>query len=200
VDFVTIQNRVLSDRFDESKRAAAKDWINYRYGRLWAAEDWTFKLQQTDLVAAYGSNNVSLGTIGDIVAISYAPYTSFTQLKAVRPEEFYPISSTTNGVPSAYSIIGDKIYFDTPQDVQRTFKVVSEKAFALLSADGDIPAFPSEWHYVLVHGAAAEGLVQENDPSGELFETKYKEGLDDMKAEFLSSGTFMGAYPSWPIP
>lgn len=199
MNFLEIQNLVLADRFDESKRAAAKVWINSRYGRIWNSEPWTFKFQQNGFVLNPGESNHLRGTIGDITSLFMDTGTSFyTPLTLIRPEDFFQNVSLTAGDPGSYSVIGDAIYFDTKMATTRTFFAVSEKVFVPLVADGDIPLIPEEYQVALIHGASAEGCVWENDPSAELFEKKYQEVLDDMKKAFLSSGLYVDAFPPWP--
>src|SRR6476661_6432855 len=104
--FLEIQNEVISDRFDESRRPGVKNWINFRYGRLWAAANWTFKLQTNSLVVSQGVQSVSKGTKGDILSISDATYgTGYDPMYAYRPEEFFDKSVLTAARPIGYTVI-----------------------------------------------------------------------------------------------
>jgi len=199
MNFLELQNEVISDRFDEGRRDSIKSWINYRYGRIWAAADWTFKLQTDLLSVDQGSQNISRGTRGDILSISDGTYgTGFDPMYAYRPEEFFDKSVQTAARPIGYTIIGDLIWFNAPLDVTRSYRVMSETKFVLLSADSDIPAIPEEFHYMLVHAAASEGLLKENDPSWQGEEQQYEAALDGMKEEYLSNAVYYDHLPSWP--
>jgi hypothetical protein len=200
MNFLDIQNAVLSDRFDEIKRAEAKTWINYRYGRVWSQFNWDFKLQTTPLAVSINTQVVSRAGIGDILSIQDASTGQYyTDIGPVRPEDFYSYARNTgSGLPYAFTVIGSNIYFDRPMDTNRTLTVVSYAPFTPLVEDDDVPLIPEEFHYVLVDGAAATGLAKENDPSGDIFEQNYKDGLSDMAKEYLSTGNAADAYPSWP--
>jgi len=197
--FLELQDAVLSDRFGETKRDSAKNWINYRYGRLWGAEPWTFKQQATDITVSGGLNSISKDTEEDIIAIYDATLgLAFGSLTPIRPDEFHNYAVQTVAEPNAYTIIGDFIWFNSVLDSSRTYTVVSNRKFVELVDDGDVPLIPLEFHRILIPAAAAEGLKEENDPSWQGAEDSYEKGVEDMKREYLSAGQFAGHYPSWP--
>lgn len=200
MNFLEIQNEVLSDRFSEAKRPNVKNWINYRYGRLWGMQDWSFKIQSTTLSVPINTTSVARGTIGTILKIwdsTVSP--SFQPEGAVRPEQLYDFSQTTSGTPYSFSVIGDNIVFDRPMGIARTFQVISEAKFIPLENDLDIPLIPSEYHLLLSSGAASHGLRLENDPSWQSFEDEWNKGIEDLKMNYLSSvRTYSDALPSWP--
>lgn len=53
-----IQDAVL-ERFNESVRPNAKEWINYVYGQIWGLEEWTFKSATAPVSVTAGSQAVS---------------------------------------------------------------------------------------------------------------------------------------------
>ena len=198
--YLELQTEVLSDRFDEGKRANVKNWLNYRYGRLWGMEDWTFKTQISDLAVSAGLSQIAKGSIGSILAIydaTTSPY--FSDTFAVRPEQINAYATLTSGVPYNFTVIGDNLIFERPMDTNRTFKVINEKKFTALSADGDIPLIPTEYHLLLASGASSHGLRLENDPSWQAFEDEWTRGIDDMKKNYLADvRIYSDALPSWP--
>lgn len=200
MDFLDLQNEVLSDRFDESKRPNAKNWLNYRYGRLWGMEAWTFKYQVTNLTVTAGNSSASRGNIGTIVGLwnsSVSPY--FSDNFPVRPEDLYDFSTLTAGTPYNYTVIGDNIFFERPMLTDQTFKVISEQKFTALTNDTDIPLIPTEFHLVLASGAASHGLRLENDPSWQAFEDEWTRGIEDMRKNYLTSvRVYNDALPAWP--
>src|SRR6266705_2546347 len=188
MNYLDLQNEVLSDRFDESKRPNAKNWLNYRYGRLWGMEPWTFKQQLSTLNVSAGTSSVARGTIGMITALwdtTISPY--YLPEMPLRAEDFHEVASLTAGTPYNYVVIGDNIQFNRPMLVNRTFLVVNEAKFTALAADGDIPAIPTEYHLLLASGASSHGLRLENDPSWQAFEDEWSHGIDDMKKNYLTS-------------
>lgn len=195
-----MQNKVLTDRFAESKRADAKIWINHRGGRLWAQEPWVFKLTTLTLSVASGASTASMGTLQRLISLrdsSVSP--DYTGVDALRPEDFYAYASRTSNVPSGYTVIGTTIYFDTPLSSARTFQVVGELKWVDLSGDSEESLFPDEFDFTIVHGARSEGLREENDPTWQGAEEDYRAGVDDLKKSYLVSvRNYQAAYPGWP--
>lgn len=201
MNFQQLQDEVLSNRFDASQRPQAKNWINYRYGRLWAMENWAFKYQFTTLNVAGNASSIARGTIGDIVGLwdstvspSYAP------MLPMRPEDLFNLTNTTNtGAPYNFTTINDTIYFERPMDRARTFQVLSTIPFTTLVNDTDTPLIPAEFHEVLVAGAASHGLRLEDDPAWQSFEQDWSQGIEDMKSAYLTrQRTAWDIYPDWP--
>jgi len=197
--FLELQNEVLSDRFGSDKRPNAKNWLNYRYGRLWGMEPWTFKLAVSDIAVNLNASTYTLASGVRVIGLWDSTNTNFDVTSPIRPEDFYELASETSGTPYNWTVVGNNIIFDRPMGQNRTFKLLSEVVFTPLSADGDIPAIPSEFHLVLASGAASHGLRLENDPSWESFEDDWQRGIADMKANYLTKVvTFGDTYPSWP--
>lgn len=199
--FSQIQDEVLSDRFDASKRPSVKNWINYRYGRLWGMMPWTFKYQISPLTIPQGSSTVARGSsIGRIEAIyDYTNSTSYSATGPLRPEDFYAMASLNSGTPFNWTVVGDNIIFDRPASGTRTLTVVNEQKWTQLVNDSDTPLIPTEFHLLLAFGAASHGLKLENDPSWESHEADWQQGIEDMKANYLTPVvTFEDVYPAWP--
>src|SRR6266516_229214 len=96
MNYQQLQTEVLSNRFDSSQLPQAKNWINYRYGRLWAMEEWTFKYQVTTLNVSGGASSVAKGTIGDIVRLwdtTVAP--TYSPMLPLRAEDLWDVARTT---------------------------------------------------------------------------------------------------------
>lgn len=190
----------MEERFDEIKRADIKRWINYRYGRIWAPDPWSFKLTTQQLTVNAGASSASLGTLQKIISLrdeTTSPL--YTSMDAFRPEDFYAYATRTQNVPYGYTVIGSNVYFDAPSLSARTMRVVGELKFVSLVNDTDTPLIPEEFHMILVHGAASEGLRIENDPSWQGAEEDFRAALMDMKASYLVVVRQGGnAYPAWP--
>lgn len=200
MNFVELQDAALSDRFSESKRTDAKRWINYRYGRLWSKEPWTFKLAVASYTLGSGQSTVALGNFLRIVSVWDDTTTpGYSEMDAIRPQDLYDNATRTSGTPIGFTVIGDNIRFLAPASSQRTYTVLGELKFQLLVDDSDEPLIPEEFHQVLVHGAISEGLRLENDPTWQAAEEDYKVGYEDMKGSYLTPVTnFMSSWPSWP--
>ncbi len=201
MDFLAIQNAVKSDRFSESKRSDIKDWINARYGRVWAQEAWSFKRILVTSVFATNASSVTLATLGlqRIEAVWSGETNAYGVMLADRLEDFHGNVYTTAGKPYGFTVIGDTLLLDRPVSASTTLTILGEKKFAALAADADVPLIPTEFHYMLVHGAASEGLRLENDPTWQGFEQDYQANLVDMRSSYITSvRTYGDAYPAWP--
>lgn len=201
MNFAQIQDEVLSNRFDQSQRPNAKNWINYRYGRLWSMENWSFKYQVGTLNVAGNATSVARGTIGDIVGLwdtTVAP--SYAAMQPTRAEDLWNLfRSTQTGAPYNFTVVGDTIYFERPMDQARSFYVLSTIPFTALVNDGDTPLIPVEFHEVIVAGAASHGLRLEDDPAWQGFEQDWQSGIQDMRAGYLTHmRTAWDTYPDWP--
>jgi len=201
MNFQQIQDEVLTNRFDPGQRAQVKNWINYRYGRIWAMENWTFKYQVSTIAVSGGASSVAKGTLGDIVRIWDTTVTpSYSPMLPMRAEDMWDIArATQSGAPYDFTVVGSNIYFERPMDQNRSFYVLSTIPFTSLVNDGDVPLLPSEFHYLLVSGATAIGQMRENDPAAQQFEADWQQGIADMRSGYLTEQrTTWDIYPSWP--
>jgi hypothetical protein len=200
MNFLELQDAVLTDRFGEDKRASAKRWINYRYGRLWSTEDWSFKRAVGTVLIPYGSSEVSMGDFQRILGLwdsTIAP--SDTSLEAYRPEDFYGNHSTVSGTPYGFTVVGNSIRTNQPVSSNRTLTAVGELAFIPLVADGDEPLLPEEFHMTIVSGAIAQGLREENDPTWDAMEKDFQAGVADLKMGYLTQvRSYSDHSPAWP--
>lgn len=197
--FLELQNDVLSDRFSETMRARAKNWINFRYGRLWAAEDWSFRYTNTTANVSANASTIPLGTLQRPIAIWDTTQTPFKEpLDSARPEVFYTASSSTSGTPVGFTVVGSNIILNQPVGSTRSYQVFGELAFVPLALDADVPLIPSEFHLMLSSAAVSEGLRVENDPSWQGAENDFQAAYEDMKKSYLAAvRTYGGAYPAW---
>jgi hypothetical protein len=199
-NFKELQDSVLFDRFAESRREDAGEAINYRYGRLWAAEPWVFKLQSTSIAVPQNAQSVALG-VGKIMGLwDSTTVPGYATTEAIRPEDFYNLASRVYGTyPTGWTVIGDTLYFDRIASSDRTLTVISEKPFSELVEDEDIPAIPVEFHPMLVSGASSYLLKQENDDSWQGFEAEWDAAMADLRKGYLTSAsTYEDSYPGWP--
>lgn len=200
--FKQLQDAVLTDRFSESKRSQVKDWINARYGRVWAREPWSFKLVVTPVTLAANATSVSKGNLQRVIRIwdgSTDRNGAYLNLEAIAPQDFYEYANQTSlGYPNDVTVVGGNIVADRKATTARTLYVLGEQKFVPLDADGDVPLIPAEFHYMLVHGAASEGLRIENDPTWQGFEQDFQGYYEDLKRAYLTE--ILGAvahYPAW---
>lgn len=201
MNFLELQNEVITNRFSNDQRPQVKNWLNYRYGRLWAMEDWSFKKQILPLSVSGNATSVAKGVHGDIIRIwdtTTAP--GYAPMLSLRAEDLWDSGrSVTSGTPYDFTVVGNTIYFERPLDTNRSYWVLSTIPFTALANDSDTPLIPSEFHQLLVAGATAMGLMKENDPASQAFEQDWDNGIQDMKSAYLTSQrTAYDSYPDWP--
>lgn len=198
--FLESVNEILTDRFSEAKRTAAKRAYNTRYGRIWAQEPWSFKLGFATYAVSAGASSVALNTLQRIHSfkdISTSP--TYLDMDAERPEDHLNHASGTSTIPSGFTVINNTVYFDNPLSSARTFKAMGELKFVPLVADGDVPLLPEEFHQTPIHGAISDLLRLENDPSWNAAEQDYQAGIQDMRKSYLSQVLLpVSVSPAWP--
>lgn len=198
--FKEIQDAVLSDRFAESKRGAAKHWINSRYGRLWAMEPWSFKLVAVEADLDADDGTVTLASLGlqRVHAVYGGVGAGFYSLVADRPEDYHTYARTTGGSSYSFTVIGNTIILDKANPTAQTLTIVGEAKWAALVEDTDVPLIPSEFHWALVLGATSEGLRVENDPTWQGPEHDWMANIVDMRNSYLTNvSTFGDSSPTW---
>lgn len=201
VTFLEIQNAVMSDRFGENRRASVKQWINYRMGRVWASEPWTFKIKNDTLTLPSGSNNVDLEDFQRVFSVYDASSGSnyHTVVNGMRPEDFYHWATSSSGIPDSFTVYNGVLYADRVASSDRLLRLIGEQKWELLVTDDAVPTIPEEFHYMLVPAAISEGLRRENDPSWQAEEASFQAAIVDMKQAYLTEvRTYGDTAPAWP--
>lgn len=199
MDFLEIQNSVLTDRFSEEKRDAVKQAINSRYGRLWLTAGWSFRFAMDDVVVPSGANSFDKGAFHTPIEIYDSTQTGYwKRVNSVIPQDFLPYRQNYSAYPIEFTVIGDTVFLDrnAPGDV--TLQVYGELAWVPLINAADVPLLPLEFHYMLVVGAASDQLKLENDPSYKPLEDTWEKMLEDMKKGYLGNTFAYSSWPSWP--
>jgi hypothetical protein len=192
VNFVELQNEVITFRFREGQRTSVGRWINLRYQGVNAQADWPWLYPHMRTLAwpggsspvpLLGSDRRLSGVYDDSndVPLAYLPYEQF--------QEMYGDSATDGGDPAHYTI------HDSGTDAELllgplgspavSLKLIGETRPAELVAATDEPLWPEHWHYSLVLGASSTGLKLENDPTWEALETEFLANVLLMKEEVL---------------
>jgi len=200
VTFLEIVNAAMSDRFDEVQRADIKNWVNSRYGRVWAQEDWSFKKISASVSVPLGTSTVSVPTLQRVNAVydSSFGYTP-AEVYSTRPEDFVNTTYTSSGNPVGFTWLNGLLNLDKPVSSARSLYIIGEQKWTPLVNDADVPLLPAEFHFMLVHGASSEGLRLQNDPTWQGFEEDFQRMLVEMRNSYLTQvRTYGDAYPSWP--
>jgi hypothetical protein len=197
--FQQLQNEVLIWRFKEANRNSTKQWLNQRYGWVWAQAAWPFKLNgQTDLTITAGSHSAVYATATDVLR----PLAIFNEngdtLEYLPPREFgrWYADTTTTGNPSNYTVIDGQVILGPIPEDSATFHTFYERkishyasndvrAVGVMVEDADYPLWDVAYHYLLVMGATSTGLKLVNDPTWEALEDEFRAMVVVMEQELL---------------
>lgn len=207
MNFVEIQNEIISTRFKESQRVSIKHWINLRYQAIWAYTDWPWKRQgPVTLTVTSGTANPTLPS--DFLR----PIRIFDDLGGelvwLEAEEFdsdyrSALISGVRGRPSSFKWVDNVITLGLTPNSNYDYSLVYERKTAylsggttpssgLLTLDTDEPIWDDQYHYILVIGAIATGLRIENDPTFPALEDEYAGLLASMQDYYLPTAAPSG--------
>lgn len=181
--FAEIQNAVLTGRFSEVKRAECKNWVNYRYLRLWGRQPWTFKRETLTAAVAAGAMTEPTD-LGDVIAVFRGDGSEVYYTDPATFQRRYGGSAAPVGAGYEYTIVNGQITVG-PQD-SGTYTLVQDKQAPLLAGDADVPLIPLEYHQMLVAGGASIGLRRENDPTWQALEEEWQQALADLEQGYLA--------------
>lgn len=190
--FLELQSELLTAagaRFKDGQRASAKRWINHRYAILWGLDNWTFKNALADLTVNAGDPEVTEpADIGKPKGLWNQYGEKLQYLTHVQYVGEHTASSYGGGQgrPWGYTVINKQVKLEPTPSESGTYKLLYQKAVTPLVADGDIPAFPVEYHYMLVPGATSVGAVNVNDFTYQFAEQEWQNDLQSLRAAYLA--------------
>jgi hypothetical protein len=190
VIFKALQDELVAGpapRFNETQRAQVKLWLNDRLAELWGLEDWTFRKAATTVTVTGGSNIVTAPS--DLGIVLGLMRDDGTPIQYVTPETYFRahLGQQNSTTTDRFTVVNKQILLDpTPGTGSSSWELYYDKAVTPLVADGDIPAIPSEHHYILVHGATATGSVMVNDFTYQFAEQRWANELDSMRRNYLA--------------
>ena len=181
--FKQLQDEVIALRFDESKRASIKSWLNLGYQRIWNLRDWTFKHASSAVFVTSGDNSPPMPADFQKAIALYdsngveLPYLSQQEWE----QDFvYP----TSGKARAYTIIDRQIYLGPKLVNADTLSLSYKRRLAhvdpvngviggVMVNDGDQPIWPAEHDYALIFEAAVQGeALTDGLGSGDLMQLR----------------------------
>lgn len=205
-EFVDLQNDTILNAFKEADRAQVKKWVNLAAASLWIAEEWTFRYAEDSVVLTAAST--ALTEIADDYGIALGLWNSDgDQLTRVSRPDWNSLfhGSTETGTPWAYTLLDGAIKVGPIPDAADTLLLHYQRAYGHLSgstfvagamdSDGDVPASPDDFHYVIVHWARMVGKALRSDPTAKLEEALRDEGLEAMRRTYLVE--FRGEPDQW---
>ena len=186
--FSDICSEVQSLRFNSQQSASIQHWVNDRYAALWNADEWIFKYAKANVTATTGSNLISdlPSDFGIAVGLWRA---DGLPLRWVPPRDFENLyqGSTDTAAPQFFTVIDQSIIVGpTSNETSSTYLLLYEKRMTPMVADTDVPAIPSQHHYLLVVGALYLGLMLMNDFTFQFVEGQWNQGIAEMRQEWLA--------------
>lgn len=168
-------------------------FLNAAYREVTSGDRWPFlEKQDFSLVTTAGTPRYSIGTLTDFAQIdavrlsdTFASY----NMENVPPQTMRDLE-TQDGVtwdtPIKWSIIAELIHLWPTPDRQYSILIDYIYKPPDLVADGDIPAIPSQYHDVLVFGAAKYMAQRSRDIySANFWDSEYQRKLQKMRQSYL---------------
>lgn len=200
--FLELQDAVILGLLDESDRAAAKTYINHRYGWILALEEWSFLNDTASVTVTDGSQTVTnlptdFGIPIGLWDSDGNPLQAMSDWRAFLSR--YNANLGDSGSPEAYTVIGSSLLVGpTPDTTATDFLLAYELEGAAMVADGDVPIIPTLFHVALIHGGRAEAMKMAFNPQWQAVEQDFLASIDAMRRRYLvgvrSTGEQVPAY------
>lgn len=184
--FEEIQTECINARFKETQRPSVKRWVNLAYAKIWHSDEWTFRWAETTVLAPAGI--AALTEPVDMHRVFSISDDTNGKLSYLTPDDFQQqfFGETSTGTPGYFTVLNRQVTLGPIPDQDITYDLIYEKTFTELVNDADVPGLPTEFHYVLVHGAMVIGLINENDFTFELPQRLYDEGLFSLRNGYVA--------------
>lgn len=183
-------------RFKPTQATSVKRWLNARAAELWGMEDWTFRKVYESLSVTAGDDTPTMpATFGIALGLWDANGDPVTYIP---PNAFFNrhLGNTSGGNPSSYTVVNKQIVLDPKPSGNQTWTLYHDRAYCHnidtgvytpgdMDEDTDLPALPTETHYLLIHGAISLGSVAMNDFTYQFAEQAWQTGVESMKRNFL---------------
>lgn len=188
--FLSLQNEVINARFSEGKRTSVQYWLNLRYAMVWNAQDWGFTYKKGSLAVTGGTSSATLPA--DCLRAGELTDPNGTRIDYITPAQWEAsygganVSTGSTDYPTEWTIVNGVAYLGPTPASTANYDLLYKMKFTALSADADVPLLPSEYHYMLVFGALASGLIVENDPTWEAPDQQFQQQLLSMAMSYAS--------------
>lgn len=188
--FRQLQDAVLEDAFDESKRGDVKNWIIARHAWVWDLNEWTFRFGTASIVFTAGSQLV--GSVPSNFRLAIAMYDAngspLVPVRDIRAffDRYNANLGQSGGAPEAFTVVGDTITVGPAGDGS-TGLLIYEKSKPALVNDGDLTGLPDGYDLMLVHGGKAEGFKLGNVPLWQGFDDDFNAAANALERSHLTS-------------
>lgn len=194
MDFSTLQSRLSDYLNDDSPQrwstSTRKAYLNIAYKEICNADNWPFRqATDTSITTVSGTQSYTVPTavnlpLGFWLTTINAP----NKLAAVTRKERETFNFSGTAKPQYYFQFGSSVYFYPTPDAAYPVIIEYQTKITDLSADGDLPIFDSDFHYLISLRAAAilKRTSGGNDTNeAQDLDAQYLAGLNDMKARLL---------------
>jgi hypothetical protein len=189
IPFKGLQDAVLADAFDESKRADAKTWINFRHAWLWDLAEFDFRFGSAAVTFTANSQIVSGLPTDFHVALALYDSQGCPVLPVRDVRQFFdgfntnlPQGSTS---PSAFTVVAGQILVGPAGDGSSGL-LVYEKSKPSLVNDTDTTGLPDGYDLALVHGGKAEGFKLANVPLWQAFDADFTAAANALQRNYMT--------------
>lgn len=170
-----LQDEVIALRFNESKRASIKSWLNLRYAWVWDQAEWVFKrVPPTALAVANGSRTPAMPT--DLADVEQVFDDQGATLEELDPDSWDSAFQwdSSSGRPGYYTTVNRQLYLGPTPNAAYSFKLSYRRRLShvdsitgitggIMVEDTDQPIWSAEYDYLLVLEAAMLGMQLEKD-------------------------------------
>ena len=179
--YKNLQDECILLRFDESRRASVKSWLNTRYAAIWSMEDWYFKhVTGVPFTVTAGDDGPTM--FSDFAAVEGLFDNNGDPLRWLPQrifEEVY-LGDTSSSTPREYTIVDRQIILGPTPSATTTFYISYRRrlshvdgpsglnAAGIMVNDSDQPIWGAEYDYLLVLEAAILGCELLEFPAAEL--------------------------------
>jgi len=188
--FKNIQDAVLADAFDESRRVDVKNWIIFRHAWLWDLCEWQFRFGTATVV--FTVNTQLVGSMPVDFKTAIALYDGNGAIvRAMRDMRGFYDSYNANlgnatGAPEVFTVVGSQLFVG-PQGDGSSGLLVYEKAKPALVNDTDLTGLPDGYDLALVHGGKAEGFKLSNVPLWQAFDADFTAASNALQRNYLTA-------------
>ena len=191
-----IRAELVQDRFGPGQATRIDRWIDLRYSLVWADSEWPFKRVRREAWNVVSTQPTMPPAYWKTTRLDRP---DGTEVAFLSPDDFdnaYPLGDSNAGAPENFTVINGQVILGPAisgasqlyHSYQRRpwhFNTSGTVVPGLMNLDTDYPAWPEDYHYILVLGATATGLKIQNDPTWDSLEQEFGTVLVSMREDLL---------------
>lgn len=180
--YLQLQQEVLSFQFSENYRELIKRWLNT--GQRKAVQESEFRTQEEAKAFTTTKADSTLELPADFSRwIDFYNSETGESLQSLELREFDAQEATT-GRPTAYTVVGNQITLYPSPDAAYGLSLRYWRLPADMSADGDKPEIPVQYHEILIAYAMNKAYLRENDyQAAGVWKAEWEAGIAKMRGE-----------------